>query len=80
MDVKLMMMMMRWCHDMSFIFLVLVGISRLGGEIVSHNTTDARYMVFTSVLPRQPCLVDTLKLADPHLESCSLDDLLVLDF
>ena len=31
---------------MSFIFLVLVGIdpgiSRLGGEIVSHNTTDAK--------------------------------------
>ena len=32
---------------MSWIFLVLVGIdpgvSRLGGEIVSHNTTDARH-------------------------------------
>ena len=34
--------------NMSWIFLVLVGIdpevSRLGGEIVSHNTTDARYV------------------------------------
>ena len=33
---------------MSWIFLVLVGIdpgvSRLGGEIVSHNTTDAQYL------------------------------------
>ena len=43
----------RMAPYMSWIFLVLVGIdhgvSRLGGEIVSHNTTDALLRTRTAV-------------------------------